>query len=395
LATILVTWELGGGLGHTVRLAPVLRGLRERGHAVFAALRDLSRVDATYHDIGITCLQAPLKTRKSANHIEPARTFTHILHNVGFGDLPELRALSRAWRNLYALVRPDLILFDHSPTAILAARGLPAKRAVVGTGFCCPPDESPFRDLRPWLPDDSERLARDEQRVLQQVNRLLAEWELALLDRLSQFYAEVDESFLCTFPELDHYPGRRNATYRGAWWEKGGKPPVWPEGEGRRVFAYLKRFPSLPKLLEQLAHAANPTVLLVDGVDRSVLDRYQSSTLRFEHRRLDMARVAAECDLAILNGGHGSTAAMLMHGKPVLEIPILLEQLVTSRAVNRLGAGLGASLNDSQQIGGNLTAILTGDEYAQAARRFAAKYADFDPDQQIESMTRRLDELVA
>jgi len=395
MGTILVTWELGGGLGHTVRLAPVLRGLRERGHTVFAALRDLSRVDAAYNEIGVTCLQAPIKTKKAANYIEPPRTFPHILHNVGFGDFHELRALSKAWRDLYDLVRPDLILFDHSPTALLAARACEAMRAVVGTGFCCPPDEAPFRDLRPWLPDDSAKLARDEQHVLEQVNRLLAEWELAPLDRLSQFYAEVDETFLCTFPELDHYPGRRNATYRGAPWEKGGKPPVWPEGDGRRVYAYLKSFPALPNLLEQLASTGNPAVLLIDGVESGTLERHQSPTIRFEQERLDMSRVAHECDLAILNGGHGSTAAMLMHGKPILEIPILLEQLVTSRAVVRLGAGLGASPKDSHQIGQKLMAMLTGDHYAQAARRFAAKYADFDPGQQIESMTRRLDELVA
>lgn len=43
MATVLVTWELGGGLGHLLPLEPLVRGLSERGHRVAVALRDLSR----------------------------------------------------------------------------------------------------------------------------------------------------------------------------------------------------------------------------------------------------------------------------------------------------------------------------------------------------------------
>lgn len=395
MATILVTWELGGGLGHTVRLTPILRGLRKRGHSVLAALCELSRIDARFEDLGITCIQAPVRVRKADHRIDPARTFAHVLHNVSCGDSGELRMLSRAWRNLYDLVRPGLILFDHSPTALLASRAFDAKRAVVGTGFCCPPDESPFRDLRPWMPDASESLKQDEQRVLDRVNCLLAEWKLAPLDRLSQLYAEVDDTFLCTFPELDHYPGRQNAAYYGVWSERGGKAPVWPEGQGKRVFAYLKPFPALPRLLERLSQLACPTLLLADGIDGSVETRFRSPTLRFERERLDMSQVAEQCDLAILNGGHGATAAVLLSGKPVLEIPLYLEQTIVTRNVESLGAGLGASGRIADDIPAALAEILGRDKYAEAARSFAERHADFDPEQEVRQMVDRLDELVA
>ena len=39
MATILLTWELGGGLGHLANLGPIAGLLTDRGHRVCAALR--------------------------------------------------------------------------------------------------------------------------------------------------------------------------------------------------------------------------------------------------------------------------------------------------------------------------------------------------------------------
>jgi hypothetical protein len=39
MSIILLTWELGGGLGHLVNLLPLARGLSQRGNRVFAAIK--------------------------------------------------------------------------------------------------------------------------------------------------------------------------------------------------------------------------------------------------------------------------------------------------------------------------------------------------------------------
>jgi len=205
MATVLLTWELGGGLGHLVDLAPLAKGLRESGHRVFAALRDLSRAETLFAGTGVSYLQAPIKTRRHEDRFDPPRTFPHILHNSGFGTANELRTMTEAWRNLYDYVRPDLIVFDHSPTALLAARGNDARRSLLGTGFYCPLDEYPLPDLRPWLPDDAGRLRRNEDSVLENANRVLDDLGQSPLERIAQLYYQVDEHFLVTFRELDNY----------------------------------------------------------------------------------------------------------------------------------------------------------------------------------------------
>jgi UDP:flavonoid glycosyltransferase YjiC (YdhE family) len=401
MASILLTWELGGGMGHLANLAPLARGLVERGHRVTAALADLSRAHRAFAGVPVAFLQAPLRARSAGRPESQARTFAHVLLDNGFAEAGQLRTLVEAWRNLFEFIRPDLIVFDHSPTALLAARGRSTRRVLIGTAFFSPTDQYPLADLRPWLPDDSARCRQDEDRVLENANRVLAAFGQQPLERIAQLYQEVDENFLTTFPEFDPYVpegGRRkaegrgqNARYWGPMLFSGGKAPEWPEGRGKRIYAYLKPFPALPRLLALLDEVACPTLVYGDGLAERFGGQFPSKTLRFERERLDMAEVGRQCDLAILNGTAATTAAILLAGKPILQVPIYLEQALVAAAVSRLGMGLSAS---PEQIAVRLTALLQNDRYAEAAGAFALRHADFDPKQQVAGMLARIDGLL-
>lgn len=392
--TILIAWELGAGLGHLIPQLPLVRAFRQRGHRVVIATKDLARVDAVFGGTGALYLQAPIKTSKPRNRISLPRSFAHILHNCGFEDLVELRGLADAWRNLYGYVKPDLVLFDHSPTAMLASQAIRAKRATIGTGFCCPPDVYPFPDFRPWLPDGADNLRRDEDRVLRNANYLLHEWELPPFVRLGQLYGEVDETILTTFRELDHYPQRENAEYWGVWPNMGGAEPEWPETGGKKVFAYLKRFRALPNLLRLLGQTRVSALVYIDQFDVALKKRFQSGTLRFAEERLDLEAVGRQCDLAILNAGHGATVSMLLAGKPILQIPLNLEQTLTGLATTRMKAGLTAQPTKPEEIARKLSEMLASDRFADGACRFAARYRSFDPDAQIRRVVGRVEELL-
>jgi hypothetical protein len=405
MGNVLFVWELGGGLGHVTRCLPVLRRLRERNHRVYAALRENSRSARSFAELEVPCLPAPAEM-PVASRIAMPRTFAHVLHNVGFGDPWQLRVKAEAWRTLMASVDPDLVLFDHSPTALLASGALSVKRVIIGTGFCCPPDICPWPDLRPWAAtaqpngspdgglDIEQRLWRDEALVLANANEVLGGWDAAPLQRLSQLYADADETFLATFPELDPYQDRRGSRYWGVWGDQRGAVPQWPGAPGKRVFAYLRPFECLAFLLDLLNRLAAPTLVYLDPPDPEFEVRFQSPTLRFQPEPVNMELASGECHLAILHGGHGATAAMLLAGKPILQIPLVVEQLLTTVATIRLGAALVARPNSSQELSDALLTLLGSEGHACAARQFAARYAAFNPEDQIRGIVDRIEALL-
>jgi hypothetical protein len=375
-------------------LQPLTRALCEMGHRVYFALRDVRHASVVFADTPITILPAPFKIGLPDTAIDPPRTFAHILHNVGFAHASELLSMVQAWRGMYDLVRPDLLVFDHSPTAMLASRGMDVLRAQIALGFFWPPDETPLRDLRPWLPRDQAQLDRDEAHVLAVMNEVLDHWAAPRLERVSQLYAEIDESALLTFPELDHFGPRPDVRYWGTWDSSWGQPPQWPEAAGPRIFAYLKPFAALPALLQELQRRALPTLVYAPEITSALRARFQSATMHVADRPLDLRAVRSSCQYAVMHGTHGVAVELALGGVPALHFPLTLEQLILTQKMEACGLGVPADANDSAAIPKKLDELLTAPRYLAGARAFAQRYAFLDAAAQARNLAARLNSLL-
>jgi len=393
--TILFAWELGGGLGHLLRFRRIAERLAAAGHRVLVVLRDLSQAHRLFPAPGIELLQAPIKTGPSPERFALPSTFAHVLFNMAFGNVDELCALVRAWRTLVQWAEPDLIVFDHSPTALLATRGYGAKRVLIGNGFCCPAVCSRFPDWRPWEHNDPDQLQRDEDRVLGNANRVLEESSCPRLRRLSDLYRDVDETVLTTFAELDPFGDRGPDRYWGVWSVDLGVPPPWPADANPRVFAYIKPSPMLPAILEAIRAIRIPAVIFCPEVQPQLRQRFSDHRLSFCAQPVDVRQAADGCDLAILNATLNTTATMLLAGKPLLLVPLQLEQRLTAERVAAIGAGRFVLPNHAHEIAVCLQDMLASTRYALAAKQFAEKYVGFAGGDPAGRATERLFQLLA
>ena len=397
MARVLFVWELGGGMGHIARATPIIDGLLDAGHDVFVALRDLSRATQLLHRVSeVRLLQCPLWLAEPKG-LPAAATYAELMFRFGFGEPVGLEGLTRAWRELFRLVNPDLLLADHAPNALLAARGQPFKRALLGNGFFSPPRVSPLPLFRTWENIAPVRIASADAHALATSNKVLAHLGAPPLARLCDLF-DVDEDFLCTWPELDHYGGREHQRYWGPATErKRGIAPAWPEGSGPCVFVYIKaELQTREPIIAALKFLEVRALLYVPGLGAQKRSEHESNAMHFAVEPVRIGEAMAHADVLICTAGEGTIAAALLAGVPVLAIPMHAEQYLTALNIHRAGVGLAAQPQVPEaQLITLIGALLNEPKFRNSARAFAARHADFDTDTANAQIVARCEELLA
>ena len=377
-STVLFVWELGENFGHVMPLLALAQRLRARGHRAVFALRDLHRAGPV-RAAGFTVMQAPSHPDRWFKKDDPQpANFAEVLAIFGFADATVLDNYVAAWQALYALLRPGLVVTSHAPTALLAARmaGIPV--AVMALPFELPPAVSPPPALRPWEEVPVQRHRRAEAAVVRAINRV-ARRRFAI-DAMHQLY-DTGHVYLNTFTELEAYEERPGAAYGGALFEReAGVDADWPEGEGKRIYAYLQpAMPGFADVLRQLRQSPWRILLAAPGVKTPA---QLQGNLRITGELVSLAKVLPRCDAVLSYSGHGMAAAALLAGKPLAMLHGNLEQLLTARRVVHMGGGVMPDAEGRGSIDSLIERALKP-AAGQAARRFADKYRAYDPRRRI------------
>ena len=394
MARYLFAWELGGDYGHLARLLPVALELRTRGHDVVFAVRDLMGAEKLLAPHGIRTYQAPLWLRK-VTKLPDAITYAELLMRFGYLNATALTGICRAWRNLIELLTPDVVVLDHAPTALLATRGLPLARVNFGDGFCIPPHGRPMPHFRWWMRENMVRVQDSEQHAVSAANQVLIELGAPTMNGLGEL-RDCDATLMCTFAELDHYPQRDGDDYLGPIFSLGqGAEIAWPAAAGPRVFAYLKpEYAGLDLILAALQKSGASALVHVPGAARKTLQTFSTGSMVVSPEPLDMGAMRGGCALAICHGGAGTTAAMLLAGKPLMVFPMQMEQTMSAHRLSGLGVAVVLAAEASAQMPRLLKKTLTDPSLTQAAQAFAQQHQGYDQHATIRSAADRCEAVV-
>lgn len=376
MSRYLFAWELGGNLGHLTRLVPAARQLVQQGHDVLFASRELSDAGETLHANGLRYVAAPALAfeRKPG---EPIISYPDLLAAHGFADARRLGGVLGAWLGLLQTYKPDAMLLDHAPGALLAARIAGIAHLAVGTGFTVPPAIAPMPSMRPWKPDAPEALRAVEEGVLTSVNQVARRFGGQAIGELHELF-DPKSSAICALPELDHYGARKGARYIGPTFVTNvGEALSW-RGRGAKVFAYMRIPAVVDSLISGLAKSKADGILYAPAATpaQQKAAREKGVQLTTAPARLD--RLLKDADLVVSSAGHGLLSAGLLAGAPALLVPGNVEQLLAARAARNLGAALflmpaqvGEKLRDT------LGKLLSDEGPRVAARAFATRYKDY------------------
>lgn len=384
MTNFLFAWELGANYGHLNRDRQVAECLRARGHSVFFAVRDTRIATDLLVPHAFEFVQAPLPQTKTRLLRTPAN-YAELLLAEGWGDRLSLVGRVRAWLALFSLTKPDTLISDHAPTALLAAHIAGLHGVAFGNGFEIPSPVTPMPSIRPWENIEASRLEKSEKLVLGQANAVSLALGGKELARLLDIFPP--KSVLASFVELDHYGERENVIYTGSVHGiEFAEKVAWKNSSGPKIFAYLRLDQKATEdTLTALAEAGEQTICIVPGINQDQIRKYASPNLSIYPRPVAFGPLLDGADVMISYGGSGSIAEALLAGVPLLLIPGVIEQYLGARAVEKLGAGmLLGEARDKNAILAAIKKMLSGTSFRKAAQGFAEKYRGYTSEHSAE-----------
>jgi UDP:flavonoid glycosyltransferase YjiC (YdhE family) len=384
MARVLIAWELGEAFGHLARCLRLAHGLVARGHGVTLALKDVRLPAGQTAAPGITVLPAPLTPHAAAGGSPPVN-YADVLRVSGFADAREVAARLNAWRGMLTLARPDVLVADHAPTALLAARLTDIPHLSIGNGFVIPPAVAPWPSIRPWETVTDQTLIAAETRLDQVLDSAQKALGHARAVRVRDLFGAHD--ILDTFAELDHYGARPDGRYVGPIVSVLQALRVaWRSKEGSRVLAYLRpAVPGFAAILQALARLDAEVLCVAPGMPPEAAKRFATQRLRIALAPVELPPLLERADLAVGYGNSGFSTQALLAGVPLAMRPQHVEQALFAHRVEALGAGkLLRGRVDADSVTAVFQELLDNPTYRQAARAFRSRHADFSPSQAIE-----------
>jgi len=402
MSRVLLAWELGANMGHLDRMLLTARELRRRGHDVMFALKDLSRAHARVVSEGFAVMQSPIWLPRMAK--PPGLVnFSAVLASAGWLDPAGLAGLLSGWRTLFDLCSPDLLVCDHAPTAMLAARACRFPVAAVGNGFEVPAFGDVFPALHYWDAADTAACAGSDATVLRAVNAALAALGQPALPRLTALFADV-LCIVASLPELAHYPAYPDSVVRvgPSFVDDAGAQPQWPRveceggGEGIRIFAYLSpEHADFTALMAALRQPGLRSVVHAKGLSAATARELGAPNIRFEPAPVRMDLATAQARIVLSHASVGTVSAAALAGCVQLVLPNHMEQYMVGRRVVEAGIGLmvepGSRGTDYPAL---LRRLFDDTAFSAAALALAGRHTGVRPDhagvQVVDALERRL-----
>lgn len=366
MRTVLLACELGGNLGHIGPLSQLSLALQREGWCTPFALKDVVGAKAIITDANRPIYQAPVWPKAAAIAGRPFRisNYADLLALVGFADADGLAAMVGAWDALLALLNPDLIVADFSPTLCLAAHGA-IPTALVGNGYVNPPaDDAVF----PPLDYDRPPLIA-QSRLLETIHAVQRRRGRPAPGTLPALFSGPRRA-VTTWPELDPYRGVRREPVIGPLERMPAKTPL-PSEPG--IFAYLgDEQPALEMLLQSLLELGVGIEVYLRG-DVGALQRLLASRgVRVHSRPPPLSDVLLRARVVVSSAGATTAHAALAAGRPQVLVPLTVELELTAAAVVALGAGRSVRQNPrKEEIDAALKAALADEEIGRRAQTCA------------------------
>jgi hypothetical protein len=387
MGTVLFAWELGDGLGHVGPMKVLAEHLAGRGHQCVFAVKNVIAGRAVLAGLG-PILQSPMLSKpRTTKPVFGLGSFSDILAVHGFGEPRLLGPAVSAWSDLYDIVRPDIVIADFSPTALVAAYSrIPA--VTVGYAFYLPPADLPqfpaFRDDVPPV--------LGEGAVIASIQQVLAQFGLSAPKTLPALF-RGQYTHVYSLPQLDPYAAYRRIPGFGPI-ETMPRASIAPEDSV--VFAYLAAdHYRIADVAVALGELSCPVEFCLRDAQPSLLHFAARRGLKVHERPPPLAETIHRAKLVISHGGGGVAHAALLAGRPHLLLPGHAEAQTTAIMLENLRVGRRVSADQgAAAFRETVNQTLSNLPLTAASQVSAAVWANYHPRSRLDELIEACNELI-
>ena len=371
---VIICWELGAGQGHMMRLTRISETLTRRGIGIVSAhLCHLDHAAALAPHIDGPIRQAPCFSSPGATPVVsalPHASFGDFLADIGYATDVRLSRQIGLWRRIFEEDRPDLVIGDHSPTALLAARSLGISTVAIGSPYCQPPSHLPEFPLRR---SHTERRF-SEATLLATLNTVLSGFGAEPLAAFPQVL-DTDITGVGSLRQIDCYDGLRAMPLLPPF--NACVPPAKQRGNEIVACISVPGSPDDP-VWEALASLGMPVLILAPHLSQALAQKLRRPNIVVSPKLLSPEEMAARCRVLVSNGNHGMLCFGIRAALPQVCLPVYGEHEANCAGLAAHGAIL-AIKREARTVAGIAFAIREAFESQSMQARASALAAEVEP----------------
>lgn len=338
----ILAWEHGGGRGHIAMLRDIAAALQD-DYAFEAVLYQMDHAAelepvCTSVKSGAGLIYDPAPASETNGLV--SATWGDYLADSGFRDVEFLQSRIMWWYLFLSGREPSLLIADHAPISLIAARILGIPVAVSGIGFFVPPPGVTRFPIN--LPGHATS-RYDEAEILARLNEAAVPFGMEPLQYLPELY-HGGRQLVSTLPMLDFYGDMRQTPLLPPCVDV----PLVAGSEGRNeVFAYLSTTEGNDAgVIEALGSLDVPVRAYMPGINAETTARLAARGVVVERQALSLAAIVSRSRMIFMAGQHGTLCAALTAGLPQVCVPQQREQAFNSR---RAAAAGGTKVLESEE----------------------------------------------
>ena len=379
---ILFCWELGEDYGYLGKILALTQEFADDPCIFYVASKDLSASSKIDWPANVRFVQAPIWLRSNPLALK-ASSFAEILLYKGYDSYRHLKMLTDAWVAIFDFVSPDIILFDHAPTALLAASGLTTPKIIISNPYLTPAPGTSTISLIPLPHFDGTKAAEIHQWVINIINQIRQDYRATPITAIGDLFI-ADATFLSGFSETDYFNAyRSDAIYCGSALTVpiGTQDPIWTPGLSQKYFAYLKhRDPRSREILKTLASMEARTLCFYSDCRPDDIKEFANSSVKVSNMPFNLTKAYQEMAVLICQGGQGVINEALYRGIPLILVPTQAEQFFVADKIKTMGNGIVINKNDSrEEIEKKFSGFFSNPNFNETAKFLAETRFKTDP----------------